>query len=234
MYYSHLPIAAPTTTSGALAVQADGAALPSFQSYPLPCPSHAHASSVPDADVLSNREVVFQRRWEGTATVNRVAVSLGLRLLDIELGWEQVVRSLIVETGINNQGLVSEKVAARDRKAPLLYNELKFASQSEIRIAQELERRQVLFFPLAVAVRYDTGIFYKDNREVDFLVCQDGVWGILEVSYHPDRYEKDAEKTQWFKDAGVLCVEHNSSERCYNNPSEVVDKFLSTLSKYKR
>ena len=50
-------------------------------------------------------------------------------------------------------------------KAIIPYNEMKFASQSEIRIAQELERRKVLFFPLALAVRADTGDLYQDHRE---------------------------------------------------------------------
>ena len=85
---------------------------------------------------------------------------------------------------------------------------MRFASRSEIRIAQELEERRVLFFPLPLAVRTDTGALYEDHREPDFLVCQDGVWGILEVAYHPDRYEKDSEKDIWFKKSGILYTQH--------------------------
>ena len=111
---------------------------------------------------------------------------------------------------------------------------MKFASQSEIRIAQELEARRILFFPLPLAVRADTGDFYQDHREPDFLVCKDGVWGILEVSYHPDRYEKDSEKDSWFKKSGILCVQHYSAERCYNHFSDVVNEFLEILERHKR
>jgi hypothetical protein len=117
---------------------------------------------------------------------------------------------------------------------PYVYNEMKFASQSEIRIAQEFEARYILFFPLPLAVRSETGNFFEDHREVDFLVCNDGTWGILEVSYHPDRFEKDAEKDTWFKKSGILCVQHYSAERCYNNAKEVVDEFLGILAKHKR
>jgi len=110
---------------------------------------------------------------------------------------------------------------------------MKFASQSEIRIAQELERRKILFFPLPLAVRADTGT-YQDRREPDFLICDDGAWGILEVAYHLDRYEEDKEKDAWFKQAGILCVEHYTAERCYKESGKVVDEFLGILVRFKR
>jgi len=111
---------------------------------------------------------------------------------------------------------------------------MKFASQSEIRIAQELERHKVLFFPLPLAVRADSGNLFEDHREVDFIVCQDGIWGILEVAYHPDRYEQDKQKDLWFKRSGILCIEHYTAERCYNESGAVVSEFLGILAKYKR
>jgi hypothetical protein len=152
----------------------------------------------------------------------------------VEEGWREVVRKLIADRDSPNQGLVTRKLFARQDKSPYTYNEMRFASKSEIRIAQELEARGVLFFPLALAVRAETGILYKDHREVDFLVCEDGTWGILEVSYHPNRFEKDAEKDAWWKKSGILCVEHYTAERCYNRPSEVIDEFLEILAKYKK
>lgn len=157
-----------------------------------------------------------------------------LKLLDIEEGWENVVRNLIANAQTPNQGAVTEKAFLQRAKSPLVYNEMRFASQSEIRIAQELERRGVLFFPLPLAVRHKTGNFYDDYREPDFLICEDGVWGILEVAYHPDRYEKDSEKAIWFKESGILCVEHYTAERCYNNAAEVVEQFLSILAKHSK
>ena len=111
---------------------------------------------------------------------------------------------------------------------------MKFASKTEIRIAQELENRKILFFPLPLAVRAETGNFYNDHREVDFLICQDGTWGILEVSFHQDRYEKDSEKDSWFKKSGILCIQHYTAERCWEHPRQVVDEFLSILAQHKR
>ena len=144
-----------------------------------------------------------------------------------------LIKEQIVNAKDSNQGLISEKVFARKRKQVYQYNELKFASQSEIRIAQELEKRNALFFPLAVAVRNDTGNLFEDHREIDFLICQNGQWGILEVSYHPDRFEKDAEKDYWFKKSGILCIQHYTAERCYNQSGDVIDEFLDVLKKHK-
>ena len=111
---------------------------------------------------------------------------------------------------------------------------MKFGSISEVRIAQALASRGVLFFPLPLAVRGETGASYMDRREPDFLVCHDGVWGILEVAFHPDRYEKDADKDVWFKTSGIVHIQNYPAEHCFNHPSEVVDAFLHLLAKHKR
>src|SRR5439155_12585516 len=103
-------------------------------------------------------------------------------------GWEEEMKVLITQFKGSNQGLLSELMAARNGRPVHTWNELKYASASEIRIAQELEKRRVLFFPLVVGVRAETGKNWQDHREADFLVCQNGAWGILEVSYHPDRF----------------------------------------------
>jgi hypothetical protein len=162
------------------------------------------------------------------------AFSYRVKLMDVEDGWQNVVRELIASAQNANQGIISEKLFLQRGKQPYLYNEMKFASQSEIRIAQEFESRQELFFPLPLAIRAETGNFYEDHREIDFLVCHDGVWGILEVSYHPDRFEKDAEKDTWFKKSGILCIQHYTAERCYQNSASVVNEFLAILAKHKR
>lgn len=157
-----------------------------------------------------------------------------IKLITPEKDWEKVVRDLIANSDHPNQGIITEKAFLKRGKEPLTYNEMKFASQSEIRIAQELEAKSILFFPLPLAVRAETGNFYSDHREVDFLICKDGTWGILEVSYHPNRFEQDSEKDSWFKKSGILCIQHYSAERCYQFPSEVVNEFLSILYQHKR
>jgi hypothetical protein len=169
-----------------------------------------------------------------TVSKENLEFAYRIKLLSPDKDWENVIRHLIAESDLSNQGTIAQLAMRKRDKSPLTYNEMRFASQSEIRIAQELEKRKVLFFPLAMAVRADTGDFYKDHREPDFLICVDGLFGVLEVSYHPDRYELDAEKSKWFKKSGILCVENVPAEKCYQEPEKVVDEFLEVLAKHKR
>ena len=183
-----------------------------------------------DYFIVTNWEIA---PWEiekyGVQVVKRIKLS------DNDPDWKNVIRELIAASKNPNQGVVTEKVFTRRGESPILYNEMKFGSQSEVRIAQELERRGVLFFPLPLAIKHDTGEFYKDHKEPDFLICHNGRWGILEVAHHrgEGRYEKDKEKDAWFKKEGILCVEHYPSETCYRNSKTVVDEFLEILAKHK-
>lgn len=161
-------------------------------------------------------------------------VDFRMRLINIEENWKEKVKELISNFKDPNQGNITEVVFKRKGKSPYIYNEMKFASKSEIKIALELEEKKVLFFPLPLAVRADTSNIFEDHREVDFLICQNGIWGILEVAYHPDRFEKDSEKDMWFKKSGILCIQHCTAERCFNSPKEVVAEFLEILEKYKK
>lgn len=170
-------------------------------------------------------------------TVQFLELELYVKLIDIEEGWKDKIRELIANSsGIRNQGTATEFKFKQENKAVITYNGLKFASQSELRIAQELERHKVLFFPLAVGVRAETGQLYKDHREVDFLVCHNGVWGILEVSgpSHEGRLAKDVEKDLWFKQSGILCIEHRTAEQCFDYPKRVTQEFLRLLEQHKR
>ncbi len=179
--------------------------------------------------------LVVGRYWDTIEQARQYArVLFTIRLLDVEQGWQQIAKELIANATNPNQGIVTQKLFARDGREPYTYNEMKFASQSEIRIAQELEQRQVLFCPLPLAVRAETGNFYEDHRECDFLICQEGAWGILEVAYHLGRYEKDAEKDIWWKKSGILCIQHYPAEKCYQTPGQVVDEFLGILARYRK
>lgn len=163
-----------------------------------------------------------------------IEISYRIKLIDVETNWKSKVQELILNCTKVNQGLISNFSFDKAGKKLFSYNELNYASQSEIRIAQELENRNVLFFPLAVGVRAETGNNFEDHREVDFLVCDNGIWGILEVSYHPNRFEKDSEKNLWFKKSGILCIENFTAEKCYKTPNIVVDEFLNVLHKHKK
>ena len=103
--------------------------------------------------------------------------------------------------------------------------------ESEVRIAQALDRAEVLFLPNCMArlgVADD-----RKNREADFLVCASGKWGILEVDgepFHPpSRTVHDHTRDRLFKDHGIRVVEHFDADACFEQPDEVVMRFLKLL-----
>jgi hypothetical protein len=161
-------------------------------------------------------------------------IKFGTKFMTPEEDWRELVKSLIARAKEPNQGVVTSIVRQREEQLPLKYNEMKFGSATEIRVAQELEKRKILFFPLPLAVRADTGKNFQDHREPDFLICYEGVWGILEVAFHQGRYEQDKQKDEWFKKSGILCVEHYTAEECYGKTTSVVDRFLSILEQHKK
>jgi hypothetical protein len=113
----------------------------------------------------------------------------------------------------------------------LHWRTLRFRSQSEIRIAQALERAGVMFLPNCKA-RLPVAADEMGNREPDFLVCADGHWGILEVDgdqYHPpEGAAKEHERDRLFRARG-LKVERYSGGRCFESADAVVAEFLELL-----
>jgi len=164
------------------------------------------------------------------------SVTFITKLMETDPGWEEVIKATVAQAGVTNQGFVTELMFRKRGQDPVMYGELKFGSQTEVRIAQEFESRKVLFFPLAVGVKAETGSAYKDHREVDFLVINDGVVGVLEVAgpNHNGRQVSDVEKEDWFQRSGVLCVKAYPAEMCWTRPGYVVDTFLTLMAKYKR
>lgn len=127
------------------------------------------------------------------------------------------------QTMLNSASLVS--------KGGIEHDGLRFRSQSEVKIYEVLKKRRVLFFPNATAILGGK----NKKREPDFLVCQDGKWGIIEVMgepYHPSSTAmKDHDRARLFKDYGIFYIEFYDATKCYNSPDEVVDEFLKRLSK---
>jgi hypothetical protein len=115
------------------------------------------------------------------------------------------------------------------------HDRLHFRSQTEIKIYEELKRRDVIFFVNATAVL--GGKIERNGRvtlrEPDFLICQDGRWGILEPggdAAHPVQTSmQDHDRARLFGDYGVKCIHFYSAARCYERPAEVVDDFLKRL-----
>ena len=129
------------------------------------------------------------------------------------------------EPGLNNCFFKTEKTITHD--------ELRFRSPPEIAIYDELKRRPLLFFPNCAAV---LGGAKAEKREPDFLICDKGHWGILEVmgeTYHTNlNAVKDHDRARLFKDHALLCIEFYPAQRCTSDPKAVVDAFLAILAKH--
>ena len=157
-----------------------------------------------------------------------------------ETGFEFVgleVSSIIEEPPDDEQRLPNS--ASLVSRGSIEWDELRFRSWSEIQVYKVLKKRNILFFANATAVlggkNSVLGGKNKDKKEPDFLVCQKGKWGILEVMgdlYHtPTNAMDDHDRARLFKDYGVFCIEFYDAKKCYTTPEEVVDDFLDRLSK---
>jgi hypothetical protein len=105
-----------------------------------------------------------------------------------------------------------------------------FRSQTELRVAQALDRANVMFCgnPRArLGLTADT----RENREPDFLVLSRGKVGVLEVDgpSHHGKAADDHDRDRLFRRHGVRVVEHFDFERCYTVPDVVVSEFLRLL-----
>jgi hypothetical protein len=150
-------------------------------------------------------------------------------LVQVTAHWRDELLALLRGDRVLNQGLQFSP------QTPVLtWNNLRFRSQTEIRIAQELDRRQVLFLPNCLA---RLGFKARQNREADFLICAEGKWGILEVdgdlAHPPTRAAEDHERDRLFQAHGILLVQHFAAGECWENADGVVRKFLELLKKTK-
>jgi hypothetical protein len=150
-----------------------------------------------------------------------------VELLDIDPDWRNELLEIARGRDVTNQG-----VSIKGR--PLYtWKNLRFRSKSEMRVAQALDRANVLFFPNSMA-RLGTVTDARENREPDFLVCESGRWGILEVHgepwHPPTRAVQDADRARLFKQHGIKVVEPYDATRCYEMPDDVVADFLRLLA----
>ena len=143
----------------------------------------------------------------------------------IDLNWREELLQIARGVGVHNQ--------AAQGKHLRIWKDLHFRSQSEIKIAEALDRSGVLFLPNCRCRLGEARS--RENREADFLVCHGGKWGILEVDgepFHPpSRTVQDHARDRLFKEHGVRIVEHFDSTECFEKADSVVERFLRLLEK---
>jgi len=115
-------------------------------------------------------------------------------------------------------------------KATKTYQGLRFRSESEVRIAQALDRAAVMYVPNC---RSRVGSLEKRrNIEADFLVMVDGKWGVLEVDgeqWHAGLAARDHERDRPFHFHGAKIVQRFDAGECFENADAVVAKFVALL-----
>jgi very-short-patch-repair endonuclease len=99
-----------------------------------------------------------------------------------------------------------------------------------MKLAQALDRTGVLFIPSSRARFTTSGSGGRDNREVDFLVCSAGRWGVLEVDGPHHSADHDKWRDERFRAHGVEVIARFPSDRCHDDPRGVVEEFLAVLA----
>lgn len=180
-------------------------------------------------DALSdNRSVIHKKVWSAISAVlpfHHYIYDFDVRAETVQLGpdWHAELLELARGKSVDNQAAGAESFR--------LYNNLRFRSASEVKIAEALDKAGVMYLPLCKA-RLNSGR-NRVNREPDFLVCHGGKWGILEVDgepwHPPTRTVEDHTRDRLFRSHGVVVVEHFDAKHCYDFPDAVVRKFLTIL-----
>ncbi|WP_235335367.1 MULTISPECIES: pentapeptide repeat-containing protein [Aphanizomenon] len=157
--------------------------------------------------IIENTNLIISKTLENDNTVNKTE------------------KNIDVDNTSNNQG-----VQFYSNSIIHTWENLRFRSKTEIKIAEALDRTGVLFVPNSLA-RLNTAKG-RENKEADFLICYNGKWGVLEVDgpFHTaERRVEEQERERIFKKNGIKVVERFDAQRCYNNPDEVVQEFFKMI-----
>ena len=179
-------------------------------------------------EIISNAEHPTTKLIEEAirATLNQPANFIARLLLPkVTPGWKEKMLDGLQESSVVNQG------NPIGNKPTYSWNNLRFRSNTEIKVAEALDKAGVLFFPNCMARRGPIG--ERRNKEADFLICDDGKWGILEIDgevYHSTA-ATDHERDRFFRTYGIRVIERFTANQCYNNPEAVIRRFLVLLKK---
>ncbi|WP_255427051.1 pentapeptide repeat-containing protein [Sphaerospermopsis sp. LEGE 00249] len=172
-------------------------------------------------NIIENTDLILRKTPENENTVN----NQGVKFSSTKTTTIEKTQRTQSDNNINNQG-----VQFYSNSTIHTWENLRFRSKTEIKIAEALDRTGVLFVPNSLA-RLTTPKG-RENKEADFLICYNGKWGVLEVDgpYHTaERRVEEQERERIFKKNGIKVVERFDAERCYNNPDEVVQEFFKMI-----
>lgn len=139
--------------------------------------------------------------------------------------------NLVQETKTYKPDISNQGLTYKADEQVYTWNNLRFRSQTEIKIAEALDKLNILYYANCKARLTNNGI--RENKESDFLIFYEGKCGILEVDgdiAHPaSRTVDDHKRDRLFKVHGIVVVEHYDAKHCWENPKSVVEEFLQIL-----
>ncbi|MFB2918876.1 MULTISPECIES: pentapeptide repeat-containing protein [Aerosakkonema] len=170
------------------------------------------------------------------ATLNLASLS-GTRLLFTNFGeadscQEDLEQALLLDNADSSEEIIQseeedkQKIDSSPEEKIYCWNDLYFYSEEQIKIAEALDRANILFFPNSKARLTTTE--GRQNQELNFLIFHQGKWGILELS-HPDK-AKAEDRDRLFETHGICIIHYCDFNRCSQEPDRVVQEFLDILS----
>lgn len=106
-------------------------------------------------------------------------------------------------------------------KNGITWNDLDFNSQAEVKIAEALDRANIIFFPNPkIRLTTSTG---RKNKLAHFVILQGGKLGILQINNQP--LPADANL-----DSEIKIIRHYEIFSCTQEPDKVVADFLDILN----
>lgn len=146
-------------------------------------------------------------------------------IVESDSDWRVQIAEIAQGKWVHNQGL-------QINNAPIFtWNNLRFRSEAERRIAIALDQTGVFFLPNCLGrLTTDSG---RRNREADFLVCDNGKWGVLEIdglTYHKAA-ALDHQRDRVFRSYKIRVVERFPATECQENAPNVVKRFLQQLER---
>lgn len=118
----------------------------------------------------------------------------------------------------------------------LVWQGLRFRTQSEVAVARELDAAKVMFFPQC-ACRITGVKGNRETREPDFLIIHRGISAILELdgAPHDGRAADDHRRDRLFKlRGGIWVIERVSSQYALQHPRDVVRGLLQLIETYRQ
>ncbi|MEX1140726.1 MAG: hypothetical protein WEB79_00230 [Thermoleophilaceae bacterium] len=176
-------------------------------------------------DQSTNLHKAFQHAAHAMAPPKYDTVTITARasvVVPNSADWRNELLAVLEGRDVDNQAI--------GFKATKTYEGLRFRSESEVRIAQALDRAGVMYVPNC---RSRIGsVSRRRNCEADFLVMLEGRWGVLEVDgeqWHAGLASRDHERDRPFHFHGAHKVQRFDAGECFENPDGVVAKFLALL-----